>query len=123
MRLLLVDDEAALARLLSGFLERQGFEVSACESAEAALPLFQAEHESIDAVIADLTLPGMQGDEMVRRMLAIAPRMPVIISSGYPFSAEAYAGFQVSVLQKPYLPKTLAALLEDLTGRAGKTGA
>ncbi len=123
MRLLLVDDEAALARLLAGFLERQGYEVHACDSAETALPVFEAGPGAFHAVIADLTLPGMQGDEMVRRILAIAPRMPVIISSGYPFSAEAYAGFRVSVLQKPYLPKALAALLQDLLRPAREAGA
>ena len=124
MKLLLVDDEPALARLLTAYLERAGHSVTLAATGEEGLLRFAA--EPWDAVIADLTLPGISGEDMLRRMLEMVPAQPVIVSSGYPFSAEALPAKsrgQIQVLQKPYLPKMLAEALGRISALRPGAGA
>ena len=67
-RLLLIDDEAPLLELLKKYLERLGYEVDACLSAEDALERFEADPSRYALVLTDLTLPVMNGEEMVERI-------------------------------------------------------
>lgn len=110
-RLLLVDDEAALAELLKKYLERLGYEVDAETSSEAALALFTAQPGAYAMVITDLTLPGMNGEQMLERIHAIEPNLPAIVSSGYPFQPRSP---RIGFLQKPYVPRMLAELIERM---------
>ncbi len=108
-RLLLVDDEAGLLELLEKYLERLGYDVDACTSAEDALARFDADPVRYALVLTDLTLPGINGEEMLHRMRARNPSLPAIVSSGYPHVPQSkLTGF----LQKPYVPKMLAEMIE-----------
>jgi DNA-binding NtrC family response regulator len=109
IRLLLVDDESGLAELLNKYLERLGYEVDVCGSAEDALPLYSADPMKYALVLADLTLPGMNGDDMIEQMRARRNDLKAILSSGYPH--RPISGRTV-FLQKPYVPKTLAEMID-----------
>ena len=109
--LLLVDDETALADLLKKYLERLGYQVDACVHPEAALALLNAHRERYQLLITDLTLPGMNGEELVERARERVPHLRAIISSGYPYQPRR-AG--VEFLQKPFLPKMLAETVERM---------
>jgi DNA-binding NtrC family response regulator len=113
-RLLLVDDEEAVAQLLDSYLTRQGYQVTVCPDAESALDLFLKDPSGFDLVIADLTLPGLAGDQMLAEMLAVRPELPAIISSGYPFDPGALKASkdQIAFLQKPYMPSMLLQILK-----------
>ena len=110
-RILLVDDEAPLVELLKRYLERLGYEVDACLTPADALKTFEADPSRYSLVLTDLTLPGMSGDAMIARMRAIAPKLRVIVSSGYPYEPK---GKRTGFLQKPFLPKMLAELIEKM---------
>lgn len=110
-RILLVDDEAPLLDLLKRYLERLGYEVEASLTPAEALKSFAADPAGYSLVLTDLTLPGMRGDEMIAQMLAIAPKLRVIIVSGYPYQPK---GKRMAFLQKPFLPKMLADQIEEL---------
>jgi len=110
-RILLVDDEAPLLDLLKRYLERLGYEVEACLTPADALQSFEADPSRYSLVLTDLTLPGMSGDEMIARMRAIAPKLRVIVASGYPYEPK---GKRTAFLQKPFLPKMLADLIEQM---------
>jgi CheY-like chemotaxis protein len=110
-RILLVDDEAPLLDLLKRYLERLGYEVEACLTPADALKSFEADPSRYSLVLTDLTLPGMSGDEMIARMRTTAPKLRVIISSGYPYEPK---GKRTGFLQKPFLPKMLADLIEQM---------
>ncbi len=103
-RLLLVDDETALVDLLKRYLERCGLQVESCTDPQTALQLMQADPGSFSLLITDLTLPGMSGEELVERVRAIRPGLPVIVASGYPYEPRAQG---VEFLQKPFLPRML----------------
>ena len=108
-RLLLVDDDPALAGLLKKYLERLGYDVDVCGSAEEALPLFLADPQKYSLILSDLTLPGINGDEMIERMRAAKAGLKAIVSSGYPHQPRSR---QTGFLQKPYVPKMLAEMIE-----------
>lgn len=103
-RLLLVDDETALVDLLKKYLERCGLQVESCTDPHAALQLMEADPGSFSLLITDLTLPGMSGEELIERMRAIRPALPVIVASGYPYKPRAQG---IEFLQKPFLPRML----------------
>jgi DNA-binding response OmpR family regulator len=104
-RLLLVEDEPALADLLTKYLERLGYQVDACTQADAALALLYAHPEDYALLITDLSLPDMSGDELMTRSRLRVPNLRAIIASGYPYEPRV-AG--VEFLQKPFLPNLLA---------------
>ena len=105
IRLLIVDDEPTLLQLLRRYLERQGFAVEACGTAEQALAAFDADPNGYSMVITDLTLPGANGAELIEKLRVKNPVLPGIIASGYPYEPQL-AG--VGFLQKPFLPQMLA---------------
>jgi two-component system, cell cycle sensor histidine kinase and response regulator CckA len=109
--LLLVDDEPALAGLLKQYLERLGYRVDACTDPGAAVGLLDADPRRHALLITDLTLPGMDGEELLSRLRERNPQLRAIIASGYSYQPRA-AG--VEFLQKPFLPKILADLIERM---------
>ena len=116
-RILLVDDEADLSRLLAQYLERSGYRVDICVSAEDALVRFEESPDAWDLVLSDLSLPGVHGDEMLMQMLKKRPGLRAILSSGYPYRVESIptpTPKQIQFLQKPYLPNMLAQTLQKM---------
>jgi two-component system cell cycle sensor histidine kinase/response regulator CckA len=110
-RLLIVDDEPAVLDLLKRYLERSGYAVEITPNAEAALDLFQAAPGRFDLVITDLNLPGMGGEELLKRMRQQRPSLRALISSGYPHQPLLpHVGF----LLKPYLPKMFVEAINEL---------
>ncbi|MDB5820352.1 MAG: sensor hybrid histidine kinase [Rhizobacter sp.] len=79
---MVVDDERALLELAEELLAGLGYEPVGYETAEAAWAAFEADPTRFDAVITDLALPGMQGNELLQRLLAVRPALPVILMSG-----------------------------------------
>lgn len=110
MRLLLVEDEAALLALVGRQLERDGHAVTRCASAEEARAAVAAGGEWPEVLIVDETLPGESGSALAGAWLVERPGMGCVLSSGYPLSLEllpeAVRGRAV-ILQKPYLPAML----------------
>ncbi len=116
-RILLVEDEDTLRSLLERYLQRIDFDVDAVGTAEAAWEMFSRDPSFYNLLIVDLTLPGMRGDELMRRALAAGPGIRVLLSSGLPYSLEdldANDRRRTAFLQKPFLPKQLAALIAGL---------
>ena len=113
-RLLLVEDEPALADLLKRYLERLGYQVDACAQADAALTLLDAHPEDYALLITDLSLPDMSGDELMTRSRLRAPHLRAIIASGYPYEPRV-VGRRVSA-------ETFLAQFAGGSGRAGAQG-
>jgi two-component system, NtrC family, response regulator AtoC len=80
-QVLIADDEANLRRVLSAQLARDGFEVHAVEDGEAALEVL-AEHH-IDLVITDLRMPRLDGMELLKRIVADYPDLPVVMITAH----------------------------------------
>jgi len=79
-RMLVVDDEREIVRILADFLGGRGHAVAEAHSGAEALAL--ARRRKFDAVLLDILMPGMDGNETLRRLLALDPRAVVIMISG-----------------------------------------
>ena len=82
-RILFIDDEDAVVRLGTLNLTRLGYQVTGCTDPATALKEFLRDPEGIDAVVTDLSMPGMSGFDCAREMLAIRPDLPIVLTSGY----------------------------------------
>ncbi len=80
---LVVDDEAAICKLVSKMMQRYGYTVTWKTDSAEALALFSEQPDGFDLVITDMTMPKMAGDLLTRKILAIRPDMPVILATGY----------------------------------------
>jgi len=109
-QLLIVDDEEKLLDLLRRYMERRGFAVETCPSAEAAWDLFSQDPQRFSLVITDLTLPGMSGADLIERIRGRNKTIPALITSGYPYEPVLKG---VDFLQKPFLPQMLVDAVEQ----------
>jgi CheY-like chemotaxis protein len=82
-RRLYVDDDEAIVILARRALGRLGYRVTALSDPRAATAEFRAHPDDFDAVITDISMPGMSGFEVVEEVLGIRPGMPVVVTSGY----------------------------------------
>lgn len=82
-RILLLDDEEGLVRAYSRALSSLGYDVVPCTIPEKALEIFRQEAARIDLVITDMTMPGMTGDRLIRKIQAIRPDTPIIVCTGH----------------------------------------
>jgi two-component system, NtrC family, response regulator HydG len=108
-RILAVDDEQETCDLLKLSLERDGFEVTTCTSAETALELVGA--VDFDLVITDLSMPEMGGLELCERVLGTRPNVPVLVITGQGSLETAIGAMRVGAydfITKPVDPKLLA---------------
>ena len=117
-RILLVDDDVALAQLLREFLELQGFSVDMLHSAEAALE--RLEQSPPDLIVLDVMLPGMSGFEALR---ALRERhdLPVIMLTARGEESERILGLMGGAddyLAKPCNPLELAMRIRAVLKRA-----
>jgi PAS domain S-box-containing protein len=117
-RILVMDDEESLLKLLSQILERLGYEVECAREGAEAIELYQAAKDSghrFDALLLDLTVPGgMGGKEVAARLREIDDSVMLIASSGYfhtPIMSEFRSyGFD-DVISKPWTPVQLSEVL------------
>ncbi|MEO8539362.1 MAG: PAS domain S-box protein [bacterium] len=119
---LVVDDEPTVRAVTLRALKMLGFETLEAEDGAAGLEVFAANRESIVAVLLDMTMPRMNGEQTFLAIKHLAPRAQVILMSGYTeqdtvqrFGDSALAGF----IQKPYELATLRAALQTALGEGG----
>jgi len=82
-RILVVDDEQALGRLATQVLTRLGYEVTCFQSSLEALEHFKAQPNKYDLVYTDLSMPGLSGSQLTRKMLNIRPDLAVVMCTGF----------------------------------------
>jgi two-component system cell cycle sensor histidine kinase/response regulator CckA len=102
--ILVVDDEAAVNRLVTRYLSHLGYRSLAVTSAEEALAMVRLGRPRIDVVLSDVVMPGMGGAELAAAVLSRAPGPSVILMSGMlPPEVErlSIGGQIVRVLRKP----------------------
>jgi len=116
---LVIDDETTVLRVAKASLESHGFRVIQAENGSQGIDLYRERQGEIAAVLLDLTMPEMDGEEVLRRLRGISTGVKVVLSSGFNeaeavrrFSADELAGF----IQKPYTAIALANKIADVVG-------
>ncbi len=120
--ILVVDDEQTVRAVAKMILEEFGFDVLTANDGAQAVEVFREHAKQIDAVLLDMTMPRLSGEEVFTELRRIRPDVPVVLSSGYNeeeatarFTGKGLAGF----LQKPYRPNALIQKLRELLSKEG----
>jgi DNA-binding NtrC family response regulator len=112
IRVLVVDDNEVFRRPLQRALEAAGFEVVAVSSAEDALEVLHA--STVDVLLTDHRLPGMDGVQLITRIKATHPALAIIVMTAYgtiESAVEARRAGADDYLEKPFeVPDLLRAL-------------
>ncbi len=103
--ILLVEDETHLRHLARQYLETQGYKVLEAEDGAAALQIVDGYRGTIDLLLTDVVMPGMNGRELAANIAKLLPDMRVLYMSGYSENAVGHDGTLdagVNLLQKPF---------------------
>lgn len=114
---LLVEDESALLRLASRFLETLGYSVLPAESPAEALQIARDHSGDLDLLMTDVVMPEMNGRQLFEEVTALRPEVPCLYMSGYTADIIARRNVledDVSFLQKPFSMRELAVAVEKV---------
>lgn len=115
--ILVVDDEPMVREFAHRLLEADGHRVIEAGSGHEALRTLRQRGSEIDGVLLDLSMPGMDGTDLLTELRTFAPALPVIVHSGYPAdtTSENLAAWHVAgVLQKPYRAARLSEMVRRM---------
>jgi len=117
---LVIDDEEGVANVAAATLEHAGCQVLVAYGGAAGVAEYASQPDDIDAVLLDLTMPGMSGPEVLARLLELRPAARVILSSGFrePEQEGLAVTGHAAFLQKPYHPGRLIGTLRQVLGRS-----
>lgn len=119
-KILVVDDEARMRKLVSDFLVREGFEVLEAEDGEKAMDLFYS-NKDIALVILDVMMPKMDGWQVLREIRE-SSQVPVVMLTARADEKDELHGFELGVdeyVTKPFSPRTLVARVNAILRRTG----
>jgi CheY-like chemotaxis protein len=120
--ILVLEDDELVRDVVERTLRRLGYAVTLAQAPEAALEL--ATSGRFDALVTDVVMPGMTGDEVARRIRADRPDLPVVFMSGYTASVlDLELGRLDAFAPKPLSASRLARALRDVLDRGRATGA
>jgi PAS domain S-box-containing protein len=113
--ILVVDDEETVRRAAKAALESYGYKVVVAENGKEGVDLFREMGSEVSAVLLDMTMPVMSGEEALMHLKDLRPDVPVVLSSGYDeaeatrrFTGKGLGGF----VQKPYTAARLAEAIK-----------
>lgn len=120
IRVLLVDDEAALREPLAEYLSRQGFDVSQAASAAEARSLLRG--DTPDLVLLDIMMPGEDGLSLCRHLVE-TKAIPVIFLTARGEATDRIVGLEIGAddyVVKPFEPRELVARIRSVLRRAAR---
>jgi DNA-binding NtrC family response regulator len=121
--ILLVDDEGPLLKLMSVYLRRLGYAVTAVNTVAKAWEHVRLSPGQFAVVVLDAGMAETGVDDLSRQLLAVHPRLRVIVNSGYPVDMgvlQRDAPGRVEFLHKPFSPDMLVAALGRMLGTQEK---
>ena len=119
-RILIVEDEPGIRKLLQGILSGNGYTILSSGSASEALEIFIREKNNIDIVFSDIVLPDRNGLELVKELLSINPGLKIILSSGYmdeKSQSEIIHNSGYVFIQKPYELEVLLSVVKEVLSK------
>jgi two-component system, cell cycle sensor histidine kinase and response regulator CckA len=117
IRILIVDDEPPLLKMMSLYLQRLGYAVTTLDRTEQASALIPASIRDYAIAVLDATMEGIPMETLARDMLRAHPGLQVLAASGYPVdmrTLEAVAPGRVAFLHKPFTPEMLAVTVRRM---------
>lgn len=121
LKILVVDDESRMRKLVKDFLVKNNYEVMEAEDGSAALDIFY-EQKDIALIILDIMMPKMDGWEVCREIRSYS-KVPIIMLTAKADERDELQGFQLGVdeyISKPFSPKILVARVEAILRRTNQ---
>lgn len=121
-RVLVVEDDPSVAEVVGRYLEREGFVVIAASDGREGL---RRAATALDLVVLDLTLPGLDGLELLRRLRALVP-VPVVVLTARAEESDRVQGLELGAddyVVKPFSPRELVARVRAVLRRTSESGA
>ncbi|MCY1634477.1 sigma-54-dependent transcriptional regulator [Marinifilum sp. D737] len=113
-RILIIDDDATICLMLQGLLKRKGFDADTVFSAGEAIK--KLENETFDLVLSDFRLPDFDGLELLQKIKAMHPSVPVIIMTSYADIRTAVSAIKMGAFEyvtKPLNPDEILLLINS----------
>ncbi|MDO5577603.1 MAG: response regulator, partial [Fibrobacter sp.] len=101
--ILIVDDEAAICKILEQYLKKRGYTISSVQSVEQAFEII--DKERIDLVVTDIKMPGLSGVDLLKMVKKKNPTIPVLMTTGFPTLDTAIEALKLGAydyLTKPF---------------------
>lgn len=120
LKILVVDDESRMRKLVRDFLEREGFLVLEAADGMEAMDCFY-ENKDIALILLDVMMPKMDGWQVCRE-IRMHSKMPIIMLTARSDERDELQGFELGVdeyITKPFSPKILVARVGAILRRAG----
>ncbi len=114
---LLVEDESSVRQVALMILKELGYKVLSAPNGGEAFMLAEKHTGSIDLLMTDVVMPGMNGRELAERLLALHPEMKVLFTSGYTEDVVVHHGVlekNLNFIGKPYTPQSLARKMREI---------
>ncbi|MFQ8702795.1 MAG: response regulator transcription factor [Eisenbergiella sp.] len=121
-KILVVDDESRMRKLVRDFFQREDFEVLEAGDGSEALDIF-FENQDIALIILDVMMPKMDGWQVCREVRAYS-KVPIIMLTARSDEKDELQGFELGVdeyISKPFSPKILVARVEAILRRTGRS--
>ena len=123
--ILLAEDEDSVRAVAKESLERRGYRVLAAPDGPSALRMARDFNGTIDLLLTDVVMPGMNGRELAEQLLLERPNTRVLFASGYTDDAVLLHGVrtdELSFMQKPFTPLSLAQRVRQVLDSPIRTG-
>ena len=117
-KILVVDDESRIRKIIRDFLVREGYVVCEAEDGEAALDIFCSNND-IDLIIMDVMMPKMDGWQLCKEVRKLS-KVPILMLTAKSEEQDELKGFELGVdeyIPKPFSPKILTARVNALLRR------
>jgi two-component system, cell cycle sensor histidine kinase and response regulator CckA len=116
-RVLIVDDEPGVRKLLARILRSRGYDVFESEDGPSALALLNSSNRQMDLVVTDLVMPKMSGTRLAEEIQTRWPAVKLLFVSGFPRGDVRQAGSRVArvpVLHKPFTSQQIEKTVRDV---------
>lgn len=123
IKILVVDDESRMRKLVKDFLGKKGYEVIEAENGEVAVDKF-FEQKDIALIILDVMMPKMDGWQVCREIREYS-KVPIIMLTAKSDEKDELLGFELGIdeyISKPFSPKILVARVEAILRRTNQLG-
>ena len=122
LKILVVDDESRMRKLVKDFLTRAGYQVLEAQDGEEAVDTFYST-KGINLLVLDVMMPKMDGWEVVKEIRKVS-KVPIIMLTAKDQEQDELLGFELGVdeyISKPFSPKILVARVEAILRRTGQS--
>jgi len=116
-RVLVVDDEEAITKVIKTILDRLGYKVIATTDSQKALELVRNDPNQFDLLITDQSMPHLSGVDLARKILKLNPTMPIILCTGYSSAISEKEALAIGIrkyLLKPVARSTLVQIVRQV---------